>query len=367
MSKRLLAMRRETVRPVFSSGRPLMEGLEGRQLMSVGPSSIAGASVNDSVFDANTNTVHVVYYDATAKSLKYQSFDDNGGASAVVTVDASGNVGQFVSLAEDQNGVLHTAYYDGVNGDLKYARREVNGAWTVQTVVSKNTQGLYPSICIDTIANAPVISYYNKTAGDLMLARMDGGTWTLSTIASGGDVGRYSSLAYNLNNYGLGVAFEDTTDGHFCYAEQAGAGWKMSEVDTATRSGGGYISMNYNNGMPAFSYYDAFNADLKYAQRSARGRWAISTVASSNSQGLYTDLAWTFDTNQPAIVYYNKTADSVMLAYRRLDLSWGFETEATGGGRNVTASDAPSDGVSTPALYLVYTDTASAGLHVRTI
>src|SRR6266516_3134080 len=84
MSKRLLAMRRETVRPVFSRGRVLMEGLEGRQLMSAGPAGIANATVNDSVFDADTKTVHVVYYDATAKSLKYQSFDDQGGASAAV-------------------------------------------------------------------------------------------------------------------------------------------------------------------------------------------------------------------------------------------------------------------------------------------
>ena len=68
--------------------------------------------------------------------------------------------------------------------------------------------------------------------------------------------------------------------------------------------------MNFNTGLPAMSYYDAFNADLKFAERSSKGKWTATTVAAKNSQGLYTDLAFTFDTNQPAIVYYNKTQDA---------------------------------------------------------
>ena len=54
----------------------------------------------------------------------------------------------------------------------------------------------------------------------------------------------------------------------------------------ATRIGGGYISLKFNTGLPAMSYYDAFNADLKYAELSSKGKWVAQTVASKNSQRL---------------------------------------------------------------------------------
>jgi hypothetical protein len=114
------------------------------------------------------------------------------------------------------------------------------------------------------------------------------------------------------------------------------------------------------------SYYDAFNADLKYAERSSRGKWSTTTVASKNSQGLYTDLAFTFDTNQPAIIYYNKTSDAVTLAYRKPTGVWAFEDQIAGGGRNVTPADGIDDGVHAPPLYLTWFDTAGNQLKVDT-
>ena len=354
---------RQSVRP-FAVPNRMMEDLEGRQLMSVTPASLANGTVNDTVFDANTKRLHVIYYDTATKTLDYQSFGDDGTVSQVQVIDNSGDTGQYLSLAEDSTGVLHAAYYDVQNGDLKYARRDLAGVWSTTTLDSRNTVGLYPSITIGA-DDKPAISYYYKNGGDLRFAQSTGSDWTFQILATGNDVGRYSSLELNANTGKFGVAFEDSTTGHFMYADQASV-WNVATVDGATQAGGGYISLNFNNGMPAFSYYDAFNADLKFAERSSRGKWSTTTVASNNSQGLYTDLAFTFDTNQPAIVYYNKTADSVMLTYRKTDGTWNFETQVTGGGRNVTAADGLDNGGGAPALYLVWYDTASNQLKLDT-
>src|SRR5215218_5485849 len=143
MSKRKLSIGK-TVRPKFATARrAMLEGLESRQLMSAGPATIANAGPNDAVFDENTQVLHVVYYDTQTKALKYQGFNDDGTASAVTTIDSTGDTGQYLSMVGDSTGVLHTAYYDVHNGDLKYARRDLAGVWSTQTIDSRNTVGLY--------------------------------------------------------------------------------------------------------------------------------------------------------------------------------------------------------------------------------
>jgi hypothetical protein len=365
MSKRTLAMKK-SVRPQVASPA-MFEGLETRQMMSVGPASIPNATTNDAVFDAGTKTLHAIYNDTGSKSLKYQGFNDDGTTAGPVNVDSGVNTGLYLSLTEDSSGVLHAAYYDAQNGDLKYARRATDGVWTTTTIDSKNTTGYYPSITI-AADGRPAISYYYKNGGNLRLAKFNGSTWDISTIASDGDVGRYSALQMNPGTKKLSVACEETSTGHYVFGEQgAGGVWNMATVDGATRGGGGYISLNFSDAnLPAISYYDAVNADLKYAERSSRGKWNATTVAAKNSQGLYTDLAFTYNTDQPAIVYYNKTSDSVMLAYRQPGGSWSFEATVTGGGRNVTPVDGLVTGNQAPDLYLIYSNSTTGGLTVGT-
>jgi hypothetical protein len=117
---------------------------------------------------------------------------------------------------------------------------------------------------------------------------------------------------------------------------------------------------------PAFSYYDAFNGDLRYAERSSRGKWSHITVASNNTQGLYSDLQFTFDTNQPAIAYWNKTSNSAMLAFRTPGGGWTIQNQLANAGRNITAVDGLDHGGG-PDLILIGTDTTNGGLFVRTV
>lgn len=357
MSKHTLSSRRIS--------RPVFDQLEDRRLMTVGPATIVDGSVNDIVYNENAEQLHVVYYNSAAKTLNHQAFNNDGTSSANTVID-TGDAGQYLSIAQDDNGIIHAAYYDAINGDLKYARRDLGGTWSTSVIDSNNTVGLYPSIAIGADGK-PAIAYYKKTGGNLRFAKFNGTSWDISLVAFNNDVGRQASLALNEATGKFGIGFNDDSAGQVKYAEESGASWVVQTADASTTLGGAYISLNFNGGLPQMSYYDSHNADLKFAARSSRGKWNAETVASKNSQGLHTDLEYTFDTNQPAIVYYNKTADAVMLATRNVNGTWSFETEVSGGGRNVSAADAPSDGQIVPELFLVYTDGNTLDLNVATI
>ncbi|HEY7120719.1 MAG TPA: S8 family serine peptidase [Tepidisphaeraceae bacterium] len=315
----------------------------------------ANGTFNDMKYDAGGN-LHFVWYDASDKTLKYAARDAGKVWGPVQTIDSAPDVGNFVSLALDASGKPAVAYYDATNADLKYA--SFNGAtWDVTTVESTNTVGYYPSLKFDNAGN-PIIAYYYKTGGDLRVAtRVGGGAWQVSTVDSNGDVGRYPSLALNPASGAWSIAYEATGVGAFKYAQRNGSVWSTTLVDQ-NGAGGGYISLAFDaNNRPAFSYYDAWNADLKFARFNG-STWSKTTVAAKNSQGLYTNLFFD-DGNDPVIYYFNKTANSLVRAQSSAGV-FGFQILITNGGReNRVARD--DDGNETYS----YFDPTTLGLQVN--
>ncbi|KPJ52128.1 MAG: hypothetical protein AMJ37_03505, partial [Dehalococcoidia bacterium DG_18] len=86
-------------------------------------------------------------------------------------VDSAGNVGQYTSLAFDASGYPAISYYDVSNGDLKLAYDQNNdGAFSaaeIITVDSSGDVGMYTSLAFGT---GPAISYYDYDNGYLKLA-----------------------------------------------------------------------------------------------------------------------------------------------------------------------------------------------------
>lgn len=288
-------------------------------------------SFNDIAYDSSNN-LNFVWYDEDTQTLKFAKRNSSKVWSSVQIIDNTQGAGYYASMALDSTGKPGVAYYDASNGDLKYAKYD-GANWSVQTIDSQFTTGYYPSLKFGA-GNNPVIAYYYKTGKDLRMAAFSGGNWNISTIDSKGDIGRFASLALNPAAGRWSIAYESTSTGIFRYAQQTRSGWSYTDVDD-TISGGGNISLAFDqNELPAFSYYDAANANLKFA-RYGNGKWNTSTLASKGSQGLYTNLF--FDPGNsflPVIYYYNKTADALMTARATDSSTWEFETLAAGGGRN---------------------------------
>ena len=97
------------------------------------------------------------------------------------TVDSSGDVGKYSSLALDDDDNAHISYMDVGNFDLKYAR-QAGSTWQTETVDSSGSVGAYTSLDLDS-GGRPHVSYLALPS--VKYARHDGSTWYFETIPGG--------------------------------------------------------------------------------------------------------------------------------------------------------------------------------------
>lgn len=257
---------------------------------------------------------HFVYYDVSARTMKYATRSSDGDWSATQEIDNTLPFqGYYLSLAVDTLGQPAVAYFDGTNGDLKYARYD-GADWQLTTIDSKNSTGAYPSLVFDRNGLA-LVTYYRKTTGDLRAARRDfDGNWTIESIATKGDIGRSTSAAVDAKGQ-VGVAYEDSTQGWLGYSQlnPRTNTWASTIVDKSTR-GVAYTSMAFgtDNNAPWISYYDSFPANLKVASFANR-RWTPETVVSRGATGLFTNLFFA-GADQANVMYYDKRQNALYFA-----------------------------------------------------
>jgi hypothetical protein len=122
--------------------------------------------------EPGTGRPRIAYYDVTTNKLKY--VEKNGaswGAPQVVYVTTN-DVGKYASLALDPVGPNYyprIAYYDATAKDLKYASWD-GSAWVIETVESAGDVGKFGSLKLDPTTSRPRIACYNGTAQDLKFA-----------------------------------------------------------------------------------------------------------------------------------------------------------------------------------------------------
>ena len=113
----------------------------------------------------------------------------------MMTVDSSGVVGLYTSIALDASNKVHISYSG--NTDLKYATNS-SSTWVTETVDSIGEVGAFTSLALDGSGN-PHISYHDRTNEDLKYAHYNG-SWQIQTVYSDGSVGRRTSLALDSND-----------------------------------------------------------------------------------------------------------------------------------------------------------------------
>ena len=134
---------------------------------------------------------------------------------SISTIDSTGTVGEYTSIALDSNNKVHISYYDSSNSALKYATN-ASGSWAASTIDSIGDVGKYTSIAIDS-NNKVHISYYDDTNDDLKYATNASGSWVSYAVDSTGNVGAYTSIAVDSNNK-VHISYYDDTNDDLKYA-----------------------------------------------------------------------------------------------------------------------------------------------------
>jgi hypothetical protein len=189
----------------------------------------------------------------------------------------------------------------------------------------------------------PVLSYYNATYGNLVVATCDRdcSTKRIQTVDSAGNVGGYNSLVLIPFQDPRGqiterpfISYYDVTNGDlktvYCGNVYCTGGNVFQTVDSEGDVGQ-YTSLKLSSkGSPVMSYYDATNGDLKVAHCDPGQPFAkipttpcqekqsnvIQTVDSYKDVGQYSSLA--LDANNNAVISYYYTSYQGLRFARRL-------------------------------------------------
>jgi len=234
---------------------------------------------NSIAIDSN-DEVHISYYDNTNDDLKYVTCSSGCTTASNwndVSIDTTGTVGFYTSIAIDSNDAVHISYHDNTNYDLKYATCSSGcttaSNWNDVSVVTTGAVGYYNSIAIDS-NDAVHISYFDETNDDLKYATCSSGCTTASnwndvSVDTTGDVGRHASIAIDSDD-AVHISYYDTTNDNLKYATcssgcTTASNWNDVTVDT-TGVVGYYTSIAIDsNDAVHISYHDNTNEDLKYA------------------------------------------------------------------------------------------------------
>lgn len=198
-----------------------------------------------------------------------------GGPFGIPVDATNANLGRYTSLAIGSDGFPIVSYRDDQNTSLRVAKCgnvDCTSGATLTTVDNAADVGEFTSIKIGTDGR-PVISYYDRSNGDLKVAKCANaactGTATISTVDSGGDVGSHTSLALGADGFPV-IAYRDETNKALKVAKCINAACTgISRVSRMDASGdvGMYPSIAVaSDGMPIISYLDATISALKIAK-----------------------------------------------------------------------------------------------------
>lgn len=196
--------------------------------------------------------------------------------NSITSPDSEGNVGEWPSLTFDNNGYPVVSYYDRTNGDLKVLHCGDPNCTSGHSITAPDTEGdagECTSLALDA-SGYPVVAYReNGPDGDLKVLHCGDADCTsgnsVNSVDTGGSVGWHNSLVLDSNYYPV-VSYYDRTSQNLkvlhCGDADCTSGNSIASVDTT-----GYVvgwppqtSLALDaSGNPVVSYYDETNGDLK--------------------------------------------------------------------------------------------------------
>lgn len=258
--------------------------------------------------------------------------------------------GNYATLAIDGTGTAHAAHYDsadnGEDGDgrLMYAQG-ADGDFISEEVEAFDV-GRFASIGI--VGGQPIIAYYDKTNGDLRVARRTGDeAWDIERIDEGApsvvgddddsandeppaevpaDVGSYADLLVSSDGT-VYVAYYDATNGDLKLARGGFGSWTVS-VAYAEGDVGHWPSLYEEGGAIYVSFQDLGRYDLLFGRVDGGEVTGVELVDEGDFVGA--DSSLTFVGGEPVIMYQDAVNNDAKLA-RRDSAGWTVTQHMTDG------------------------------------
>ncbi len=112
---------------------------------------------------------HVVFHEKSSRALYHAQDRLPGTEVEAIDADSRADVGAFCALALGAAGRLHVAYYDATRKDLRYARKDPDGAWVRRVIEAAGDVGSHASIAVDA-GGRVTIAYRDETNRRLRVA-----------------------------------------------------------------------------------------------------------------------------------------------------------------------------------------------------
>ena len=280
---------------------------------------------------SSSGVLHVSYYAQNTGDLMYARSTDGGLIWATTTVDATGDVGQYSSIAVNSSGVPIISYYDVTNEDLKLAiRNNTTGVWTTQTLESTNNTGRFTSLTSTTTALYLSYIWVDGTSADLKVKKLNVNSGNAMWTTTADDTDTDGNHEWTTS---IGVASSGSV--YVSYAYRAGADLRLKVLDSSGNvtssetvddgsTMGKFNALAFNSsGNPIISYNDGNNLYLRFAEYVGGGtgsgctgntNWNCTTVDGTELTGQYTSMALNA-ANKPVITYYSHSASSANRRY----------------------------------------------------
>ena len=255
---------------------------------------------------------------ATSDNSKPDTQETGTSVNTITTVDSTGDVGFFTSIAIGTDGLPVVSYYDDTNGDIKVLKCGNNACSegnTITVVDTTGEAGWYTSITIGT-DDFPVISYQDTTNADLKVLKCGNAACssgnTITPVDTTGNVGRDTSITIGTDGLPV-VSYYDETNTDLkvlkCGNAACSLGNTITPVDTTGHVGRDTSITIGTDGLPIVSYrtIDSFDLKvLKCGDDACSSGNKITTVDTEGNVGHFTSITIGTD-GLPVVSYHDAT------------------------------------------------------------
>lgn len=273
------------------------------------------------------NNPAISYFGGNDDLLYVHALDSLGNSwTNPIIIDNAGQAGHSSSLLV-VNGMPAIAYRDITSSNLKYVRAtDASGNnWGPPVTVDNSVNDVGTWASLQIVNGMPAISYFDATFGKLKYVRAtdaSGSSWGIPiSLEQIGTIGSSTTLQIVKGN--PAISYYKSSDGELKYVRAnnaSGTSWGNPViVDNSSYDIGLHASLQIVRGMPAISYYDAFNKDLIYkrATDSLGSAWSAPVALDViGDVGKFTSMYSTL--NGVGITYYNVTEGLPAFVY------WNF-------------------------------------------